>query len=1020
MAQVRITGKVMSKTDNSPLPGVNIIVKATGLGTISNMEGNFGLAVKDEDAENLELIFTFIGMESQTIKVGEREYIEVFMDDAMNELEQVVITSSYGTKKLKEEVVGSIETLTSKDIQVDQAFESVDKMLEGQIAGVNIEAGSGTLSTVNINIRGQGSLTPMGNSMLGTSTQPLIIIDGVIMTEEIAIDNSFFDGSGTGAENFNNPLGQLAPEDIESFSVLKDAAAVSIYGADGANGVILITTKKGKAGKTKFDFSTQHGVSMAINQIKYMNGEQYTEAQNAFLADMGSAPVPYNGVNTNWFDELNENGSFHKYAFSVSGGGEKLTFRTSMNYLNIQEPQKGNSSNQYRMSTGLVFSDDRFSATLSLNPSIIQKEAPNIYYNYAFVPTIPIRDEEGNYTKMGVPGLGNPFAAIEQNMYDSETKGILSSIKLDYEILKDWKVLTLFGLDYKDKVQDRYFSGANESGQYNGTFNYGYKTDENGDFILDEDGNKIDISYPKWGRRLINYRNTTSWNWQAQTNYSKQLTEDHYFDVLAGIELTEQKIDLDYERGQGFVNPDIINPVSSALQNDDPKTLEDDRYKNQTYTSDISYKSNVSIFAQFNYDFKKKYFFLANFRRDESSVFGDDTKVAYNGGLGVSWIISKESFLENQLWLDFLRLRLSYGTTGNSRIGSYSAKGLYSYNENGGYNRVPYATPQTAPNANLSWETNRKYNIGLDINMLSRFNLTVEYFYDSIEDMISSRDIPNETGFSSVQINGTDMFNKGLEASLRAQIIKHGDFKWRLNFNIATLKNKITSVKEYGDDTSSSAKAAAIKQGYSTSAIWGYHWVGVDPSTGRNLVEVDGQIYDAKDAKELFDDTDWVVLGNTQPDFYGGFNSTFEYKSFTLSVRSSFKYGHNQKVDNNLIDNYNFITTRNLSVNAYDFWRGPGDLSINPAVSKDMPKISNLDKYVYDASHLKISNISLNYKVPIQRANVFIKSLNVNADVSNVAYFYRQESPEGRNGIREFRFIYPEARTFTLGLKMTF
>ncbi|MCG8582962.1 MAG: SusC/RagA family TonB-linked outer membrane protein, partial [Bacteroidales bacterium] len=798
LAQVRVTGRVVSKTDNSPLPGVNVIVKSSGLGTITNMDGRFGIAVKDEHANDLELIFSFIGMETQTVKVEGREYIEVYMDESINQLEQIVITSSYGTQKLKEEVVGSIETLTSKDIQVDQAFESVDKMLEGQIADVNMETGSGTLAPVKINIRGQGSLTPMNNNMLGTSTQPLIIIDGVIMTEEMAIDNSFFDGSGTGAENFNNPLGQLAPEDIESFNVLKDAAAVSIYGADGANGVILITTKKGKAGKTKFNFSTQHGMSMAINQIKYMNGEQYTEAQNAFLADVGASPVPYNGVNTDWFNELNENGSFHKYALSVSGGGEKLTFRTSLNYLNIQEPQKGNSSNQYRMSTGLVFTQKRFKATLSLNPSIIQKEAPNIYYNYAFVPTVPIRDEEGNYTKMGVPGLGNPFAAIEQNMYDSETKGILSSLKLDYEILKDWTVLTLFGLDYKDKVQDRYFSGANESGQYNGTFQL--------------DG----IEYPKWGRRLINYRQTTSWNWQGQTSYSKQITEEHYFDVLAGIELAEQKVDLDYERGQGFVNPDIVNPVSNALQDDDPKTLEDDRYKNQTYTSDISYNSRVSMFAQLNYDYKKKYFILANFRRDESSVFGDDTNVAYNGGLGASWIISKESFLENQLWLDFLRLRLSYGTTGNSRIGSYSAKGLYSYSENGGYNKVPYATPQSAPNANLSWETNKKFNVGLDINMVSRFNLTVEYFYDSIEDMISSRDVPSETGYTSVQINGTDMYNKGLEASFKAQIIKHGDFKWRANFNIATLKNKITSVKDYGDDTSSAATAAAIKQGYST------------------------------------------------------------------------------------------------------------------------------------------------------------------------------------------------------------
>jgi len=1002
LAQVRITGKVMSKSDNSPLPGVNIIVKATGLGTISNLEGQFGLAVKEEHAENLELIISFIGMETQTIKVGDKRYVEIFMEESVNELEQIVITSSYGTQKLKEEVVGSIETLTSKDIQVDQAFASVDKMLEGQIAGVNIETGSGALSPVKINIRGQGSLTPVGNALLGTSTQPLIIIDGVIMSEEMAIDNSFFDGSGTTAENFNNPLGQLAPEDIESINVLKDAAAVSIYGADGANGVILITTKKGKAGKTKFNFSTQHGVSQAINQIKYMNGEQYNEVRNAYLASQGIDPIPYNGVNTSWFDELNGSGAFNKYALSVSGGKEAFTFRVGLNYLHIKEPQRGNSSDQYRVSTNLGYNTDRFEAQLSFNPSIVQKDAPNIYYGYAFVPTLPIYNEDGSYSTVGVPGLGNPFAAIDYNRNKTDTRGFISSLNLKYNLSGNWNVSTLFGIDYKDKEQDRYFSGASESGQFNGSFEL--------------DG----IEYPLWGRRTINNRNSTQWNWQAQTSYQKQINDHHYFDLLAGMELAEEKVDFDYASGKGFVNPEIIHPVSDAIQDDDPKTEDDERYKNQTYNSDINYNSRVSLFAQLNYDFKKKYFFLANFRRDQSSVFGDDTNVAYNGGAGLSWIISKESFLEQQLWLDFLRLRISYGTTGNSRIGSYSSKGLYSYCEFGGYNKVPYATPNSAPNSRLTWETNKKFNFGLDINMLSRFNLTIEYFYDNIEDLITSRDIPTETGYSSTQINGSNMYNKGWEASLRTQIIKNGDFKWNVNFNIATLKNKITSVRGFGDDYSSASRAVAIKEGFSTSTIWGLNWAGIDPATGRDLVEVNGQIYDSEAINDLFDATDWQPIGNTQDNFYGGFNTSLNYKNISLSVRGSFKYGGNRLVDNDLISNYNFIESRNLSVNAYDYWRGPGDLALQPTVSKYNPFVNNLSKYIYDTSHLKISNISLSYKVPVHRANIFIKDLNVMMDISNVAYFYKQKSPDGKNGIREFMHTYPESRTFTVGLKMNF
>lgn len=1002
LAQQRITGKVMDSSDESPLPGVNIIVKSTNRGTITDVDGIFELMVREEQVANLELIVSFIGMEMQIVKVNNRTYLEVFMQEEVNELDQIVITSSYGTKKLKEEVVGSIETLQSKDIQVDQAFESVDKMLEGQIAGVNIETGSGALSPVKINIRGQGSLTPTGNTLLGTSTQPLIIIDGVIMSEEMAIDNAFFDGSGTTAENFNNPMGQLAPEDIESINVLKDAAAVSIYGADGANGVILINTKKGKAGKANFNFSTQHGVSHAINQIQYLNGEQYNEVRNAFLGSQGIEPIPYNGVNTNWFDELNGSGAFNKYALSVSGGHEAFTFRVGLNYLHIKEPQRGNSSDQYRVSTNLGYNTERFQAQLSFNPSIVQKEVPNVYYGYAFVPTLPIYNDDGTYTKVGVTGLGNPFAAIEQNLNKTDTRGFISSLNLKYNLTKDWIISSLFGIDYKDKEQDRYFSGGNESGQLNGSFEL--------------DG----VEYPLWGRRTINQRNSTRWNWQAQTNYQKQINDNHYFDVMAGIDLAEEKVDFEYASGRGFVNPEVIHPIEDALQDEDPQTEDEDRHKNQTYHSDINYNSRASLFAQLNYDFKKKYFFLANFRRDESSVFGDDTNVAYNGGIGASWIISKESFLEQQLWLDFLRLRVSYGTTGNSRIGSYSSKGLYSYSEFGGYNKVSFATPNSAPNPLLTWETNKKFNVGLDVNFASRFNLTVEYFYDDIEDLITNRDIPSETGYSSIQINGSDMYNKGWEASLRMQIIKNGDFKWNVNFNMATLKSKITSVRGFGDDYSSGSRAVAIKEGYSTSTIWGLHWAGIDPATGRDLVEVDGQVYDSEAINDLFEATDWVPIGNAQAKLYGGFNTSLTYKSISLSIRGSYKYGGDKLVDYNLVSNYNFIESRNLSVNAYDYWRQPGDLALQPTVSKYNPIIRNLDKYLYDTSHLKISNISLSYKVPIHRANIFIKDLKLMADVSNVAYFYKDKSPKGKNGIREYMYTYPQSRTFTLGLKMNF
>lgn len=268
-----ITGTVYSAKDKLPLTGATIRIKGTGMGAITDFNGKFAYQLKGNNINDKVLEAAFLSMKTQTQKADNKKDFVFYLEEATDELKQVVITSSYGTKKLKEEIVGSISALTAKDIQVHQASESIDKMLEGQIAGVLIENTSGVGTPVKINIRGQGTFKPLNGKLLSTSTQPLFIVDGVIMNEQKGIDNEAFDATGGFGENLSNPLAFISPDNIETFTVLKDAAAVGIYGADGANGVVLITTKKGKKGKAKFQFSNQLGVSTAINQIKYLNGE---------------------------------------------------------------------------------------------------------------------------------------------------------------------------------------------------------------------------------------------------------------------------------------------------------------------------------------------------------------------------------------------------------------------------------------------------------------------------------------------------------------------------------------------------------------------------------------------------------------------------------------------------------------------------------------------------------------------------------------------------------------------------
>lgn len=998
-----ISGTVYSAKDNMPLAGATLRIKGTGMGAITDFNGRFVYQLKGNNIHNMLLEVGYLGMESQTIKADNKKEFTFYLEEHTDELTQVVITSSYGTKKMKEEIVGSISTLNAKDIAVEQASESIDKMVEGQIAGVLVENTTGVGGPVKINIRGQGTLSSLSGAKTGTSTQPLIIIDGLVMSEEMGIDAAFFTGNGDNAESFSNPLMKIAPENIETFTVLKDAAAVGIYGADGANGVILITTKRGKKGKTQFGFSNQSGISSAINQIKYLNGAQYNEVRNEFLRNTtpGYVDVPYNGVNTDWFDLLNNAGYFNKYNLNVSGATSKFSYRTNLSYLKIDEPQLGNNSKQLNLGVNLGYRADKWDINLMVNPSFIQKDAPNIFYNFAYLPTISPYNADGSLSKIGLIGIsgGNPFAAIEQNKNQSQIYGLMGSLSVGYQITKGLKFSTLFGIDYTDKEQDRYFSGQNESGQFNGSF------------ILDQ------ITYPTWGRRIINERNSTRWNWQGQLLFEKQLNENHAIDGVIGMELSEDKASFDYSSGLGFVNPNQIHAVSEALRDDNPDTTTDETYSGQTYSHEISNNSKVSAFSQINYNYKKRYYFLANFRRDQSSVFGNDSDVANNGGAGFSWITSNEKFLQSTSWIDLLKFKISYGTTGNSRIGSYRSKGLYNISQNG-YNGGTQAKPGAAPNEHLGWEKNTKFNVGVDFNIFNRVELLLEYYYDNLSDLITTRDIPTETGYSSVQLNASSMYNKGFEFTTRIKWIKSDRFKWTTSFNISTVKNKVTELKGLGSEYSVATLALAQKVGYSTTTLWGINWVGVDPATGRDLVEKDGKIYDATTYRSLFTTADLVPIGDKQADAYGGFNNNFTInKNIVLSIRGAFQLGGDFLVQDVLIDKYSNTLNRNLTVNAYDYWRKAGDITTQGSVSTS-PIQANLSKYIYDATFLKISNINLSYNVPLK--NTLLDNLAVFVDASNVWYWYKEKSPKGMNGIRELNYNYPQARTISIGMNAKF
>jgi TonB-linked SusC/RagA family outer membrane protein len=981
----KITGKVFDSQTKDPLIGATVIIKGTSRGAITNTVGVFTYNLSAAELENAELVVSYIGYTSQSIKVRGNTNFEIYLEEDVNSLEEVVVTSSYGTKKLKQEVVGSISSVSTKDIITEQTAVSFDELLEGQTAGVYIESDGGVGEPVNIHVRGQGSLTPLGSGSSGTSTQPLIIVDGIILAEEISLEaNEFFDiGDGKFSEDYMNPLAKIGIKDIESINILKDAAAVSLYGADGANGVIIITTKTGKRGPLKYNFSAQGGFSTAMNRIKYMNGEQYQELRNIYYSNSGQPQnvLEWNGVDTDWYELLNRTGSFQSYDLSASGGTEKFSYRLSFSHSNIQEPQINNDFKKYNGRISFSYSHKKLNLSLKLAPSLTEKNTPNTLYSFAVPPIIAPYDSANNFTKFET--YGNPLAVANQNRSLSENKSLLNSLSLSYEIMPGLNFSSLFGLDFSDKHQDKFFSGLNETG-------------------IDNSGNI--------GNRILRDRQTRRWNWNARMSYEKQFNEDHYLDFLAGVETRQESVDFSYLKGENYPSAEKMFPVSEAEFIDS----ENDRSEN----------TGRSFLSQMNYDYQKTWFFLLNFRIDQSSVFGTDNNTSFNGGLGGSWVISKLGLFDNINWIQFLRYRVSYGTSGNSRIGTYRAKGLYSFDDIGedGYNQMNYANPYTAPNPFLGWEKNYKFNTGIDLTTNFRISFSLEFYHDNIKDMIVSRDVIPEVGYNSVQINGANMYNRGVEFSIRSQVISNSRIKWTSSFNISKNENKVTFLEGLESDFSTASAARAQRIGYPTSVIWGYEFVGIDPATGRELYNVDGNIVDGRYLRNNYISNNlWQPIGNSQPEFYGGFNNSLKIgKNFEMKVVMSYTLGADKMIAKERLDQYRLITNQNMPVNAYlDSWKQPGDIALYPSVTNNNPLISNSTKYIYSNSHVKLKSINLSYNFKMDKLKL-IKGMRIFLNGSNLYYWFLDKTPEGSNGIAELRKQYPEMRTYSFGVNANF
>lgn len=960
------------------LPGVTVMLQGGTTGTISNPEGVYKLRVPESGGT---LVFSFVGMQKQFVKFTSESVLDVVMQDDVQSLETIIVTG-YGGEKNKRDLVGSYDQVDSDDLQTARPLESFDKMLSGLVAGVQVETATGEPGLpVRVRVRGEGSLVPVGGSDVATSGQPLYVLDGVPLydiTERNTFNSQFSDVT----EQKLNPLASINPEDIESISVLKDAAASAIYGANAANGVILITTKKGAAGKSQINFSLNYGVQDLFNETEYLNSTEYVQLYRETLFNSGGDPslAGSDSINTDWPNLVTRLGTNLSANLSISGGTEQTRFRFSAGYFQQEAISKGNGVERISLRANINHRiSEKFQMDFNIGSAFNSKESFNSFGATTFSPNLSPFNEDGSFNNDGFfLNRPNPLAALEQNEFSHRGFATNANLTLSYQIIPSLKIRSTIGADYYQNQQNEFRSALNGSGRSRN----GY-------------GNRIS-------------RNNLKWISFTQLVWNKTFKEKHVTNAVIGFEAQEQNTNLLRAYGTNFPFDGLRQLTTVANEDSGVASSEQE-------------EAIVSYYGQFSYNYDGKYALSINLRRDASSIFGGDVRNANFASIGGSWIMSDESFMERyRSFLSLLKLRVTYGSTGNSRIGTYAARGLYRFSSLAEYGGIAGSEPSAAPNPRLSWETNRKLNFGLDIALWEgKVALTVEHYQNRLFNAISTINVPQESGFISIPANTANMENIGWEFTLNTRNIETNNFRWRTNFNIAFNRNRVTKMILERPPLST-FQSSGILVGEDVNAIYGVRYAGADPYNGKPLWYLpDGSITD--DARQANLVENRVVIGSRSPDFFGGITNTVTYKGFSLTLLTTYSVGSQILINNDALTDGRQISFNNQSANQLDRWQQAGDITDVPRLHQANFPARNNTRFLFDNTYLKFDNLNIAYTFSNDLLKKFkLSALSIFVQVTNLGYIYSTTAPENRNSIAEYRFNFPESRTYSTGLTLSF
>ncbi len=993
----QVSGTVVDASSGEPLPGVNISVMGTTTGTASHAEGNYQLSV---ESLSDTLVFSFIGYETQEIAIDGRTKISIEMELSTLSGEELVVVG-YGTQR-KSDLTGSVSSVEVDELN-QGVSSSVDQMLVGKSAGVSVVSNSGEPGGgFSINIRGAGSIN--------ASNSPLYVIDGV------PIDNSRnIQGSGTGIGNprtSRSALASLNPEDIASIEILKDASATAIYGSRGANGVVLITTKGGQSGELNVDYHGYAGIQNISRKLDVLGPEEYRNVLNGIIDDGGESEEFQVGEVTNrtdWQDEItNSNAMVQNQQLAFSGGNESNTYYISLNYMDQEGIVKKSIFNRYSARANIDSKiSDRFDVELNLTTSYskddfapqgagINENGGTIYAAQMFDPTLPVRASDGSYAISPLISIDNPVALLNGVDSKSNTNRTFGSVSAEYDFTENLYGKINVGGDFTNESRKTYISQVTKRGRQQGGI---------GTFQDNQSSNYL---------------------FEGTLHYSNTLG-NHAINALAGVSYQRFVTENAFERAENFPS-DALGADNLGLGDQSTYELNTSKFGNRL----------GSYIGRINYAFDEKYLLTSTLRIDGSSRFGENNRFSIFPSFALGWKLKEEPFLENIEALSSLKVRVSWGQSGNQGIGNYPSIATYQQGFTALWDneRKVTATPARIPNPDLKWETTEQLNLGLDFGILQeRIIGSFDFYRKETTDMLLNLPIPTSSGFGTRLSNVGSILNKGFELSVNSTNISGSDFVWSSNLTASTIQNEVLDIGPLseiivGGATFFAGNPAIIRPGAPLNSFYGYEIEGIwqendDFSATNDNVQPGSIKFRDQNGDGTINGEDRVLLGDSFPDLSLSLGNTFNYKNLELFLFINAVQGIDMLNANKVETYYPVNFRRNKYADPYlNRWTPENPSNTYPSfVNTFSQGAKPINSYtVEDASYIKLKTVRLSYTLPsflsgIRSATVYVTGENL-FTITDYDGYDPAVNPRGSANYRIDLNAYPSARTFMLGVKL--